>query len=143
MRECVHACVHACEKGVLCTAKKRGGGGEARGFSTVRGAPQNGDGRVETDFEIMRLTAQPHHKICIFFKRGTKNFRKRGKFNAQKKERPEVAWLTVTMRRATGCPDVGAGRIRAADRPKNFNRFESHFQHLSNEDEGGRRKPDL
>ena len=36
-------------KGVLCTAKEQGGGGgegeEARGFTTVRGAPQNGDGR--------------------------------------------------------------------------------------------------
>ena len=31
-------------KGVLCTAKKRGE--EARGFSTVRGPPQNGDGRT-------------------------------------------------------------------------------------------------
>ena len=61
----------------------------------------------------------------------------------KKKERPEVAWFTVTMRRATGRPDVGAGRIRAADRPKNFNRLESHFQHLSNEDESGRLKPDL
>ena len=63
--------------------------------------------------------------------------------NAQKKERPEVTWFTVTVRRATGRPDVGAGRIQAADRPKNFNRFESHFQHLSNEDESGRFKPDL
>ena len=61
----------------------------------------------------------------------------------KKKERPEIAWFTVTMRRATGRPDVGAGRIRAADRPKNFNRFESHTQHLSNEDESGRLQPDL
>ena len=51
--------------------KKRGE--EARGFTTVRGAPQNGDGRVEADFAIMRLTAQPRHKICIFFKGGAKN----------------------------------------------------------------------
>ena len=38
-----------------CTTKKKGGGGgeEARGHSTVRGAPQNGDGRVEADFAIM------------------------------------------------------------------------------------------
>ena len=95
------------------------------------------------DFAIMRLqlTAQPHCKICTFFKRGAKIFRKRG--NAQKKERPEIAWFTVTMRRATGRPDVGTGRIRATDRPKNFNRFESHTQHLSNEDESGRLQPDL
>ena len=38
---------------MLCTAKKKGGGEEARGHSTVRGAPQNGDGRVEADFAIM------------------------------------------------------------------------------------------
>ena len=46
---------------------------------------------------------------------------------------------------ATGRPYVGTGqgRIRAADRPKNFNRFESHTQHLSNEDESGRLQPDL
>ena len=31
----------------------------------------------------MRLTAQPHCKFCIVFKRGAKNFRKRG--NSQKK----------------------------------------------------------
>ena len=63
----------------------------------------------------------------------------------KKKERPEIAWFTVTMRRATGRPYVGTGlgRIRAADRPKNFNRFESHTQHLSNEDESGRLQPDL
>ena len=48
----------------------------------------------------------------------------------KKKERPEIVWFTVTIRRATGRPDVGTGRIRAADRPKNFNRFESHTQHL-------------
>ena len=43
------------EKGVLCTVKKKGGGEEfeTRGHSTVRGAPQNGDGRVEADFAIM------------------------------------------------------------------------------------------
>ena len=59
-------------KGVLCTANKKRGE-EARGFTTVRGAPQNGDGRVEADFAIMRLTAQPRHKICIFLKGGAKN----------------------------------------------------------------------
>ena len=58
---------------VLCTAKQKGGGGgeeEARGFSTVRGASQNGDGRVEhveAAFAIMRLTAQPGNKICILY----------------------------------------------------------------------------
>ena len=39
---------------VLCTAKKRGK--EVRSFSTVRGAVQNGDSRVEANFMIMRLT---------------------------------------------------------------------------------------
>ena len=41
-------------KGVLCTAYKKRGE-EAPGFTAVRGAPQNGDGRVEADFAIMRL----------------------------------------------------------------------------------------
>ena len=53
------------EWGVVYRQKK--GGEEARSFSTVRGAPQNGDGRVEADFAIMRLTAQPGHKICILY----------------------------------------------------------------------------
>ena len=48
--------------------KKKGGGKEARGFSSVQGAPQNGDCRVEADFAIIRLKAQPLHKICTFFK---------------------------------------------------------------------------
>ena len=58
-------------KGVFCTAKKRGE--EARGFLTVRGEPKNGDGRVEADFAIMRLTAQPRPAKLVFFKRGAKN----------------------------------------------------------------------
>ena len=91
------------------------------------------------DFAIMRLTAQPHCKICIFSNVAPKILENAE--NAQKKERPEIAWFTVTMRRATGRPDVGEGRKRAADRPKNFNRFESHTQHLSNEDESGPAPP--
>ena len=63
--------------------KKKGGGGgeeEARGFSTVQGEPQNGDGQVEADFVIMRLTAEPSGaKFVLFFKRGTKNCGKHGK----------------------------------------------------------------
>ena len=31
---------------VLCTVKKKGGGEKVRGFSTVRGAPQNDDNRT-------------------------------------------------------------------------------------------------
>ena len=42
---------------VLCTTKKGGGGGE-RGFSTVRGLPQNGDGRT-----CMRQ-AEPQEILC-------------------------------------------------------------------------------
>ena len=53
--------------------KKRGE--EARGHSTVRGAPQNGDGRVEADFAIM-LSRIPKF---VLFERGAKNFRKGGK----------------------------------------------------------------
>ena len=115
--------------GVVYRQKKGGGEGEeARGFSTVRGAPQNGDGRVEADFAIMRLTAQPRHKICIFSNVAPKNVRKRGKCKRTKsdpkspgekhKKRPEVAWFTVTMRRATGRPDIDVARIQAADRTK-------------------------
>ena len=57
-------------KGVLCTANKKEGGGSARFHHSSRCAS---DGRVEVDFAIMRLTAQPRHKICIFFKGGAKN----------------------------------------------------------------------
>ena len=57
-----HLCVLQLEGGVVYRQKR---GEEARGFSTVRGAPQNGDGQVEANFAIMRLTAQlgrPGHK---------------------------------------------------------------------------------
>ena len=124
-------------KGVLCTAKKKVG--------RKRAVSPQCEVRLKmatADFAIMRLTAQPHCKICIFSNVAPKIFRKRGKCT-KKKERPEIAWFTVTMRRATGRPYVGTGRIRVADRPKNFNRFESHTQHLSNEDESGRLQPDL
>ena len=121
---------------MLCTAKKRGE--EARGFTTVRGAPQNGDGRFRD--HAPDGSAALHY--LYFFSNVALKILENAE-NAQKKERPEIAWFTVTMRRATGRPDVGAGRIRAEDRPKNFNRFESHTQHLSNEDESGRLQPDL
>ena len=66
------------EKGVLWLVYRlKKGGGSARGFSTVWGAPQNGDGRVEADFAIMHLTAQPHHKICIFSNMAPKNLKTR------------------------------------------------------------------
>ena len=48
--------MQAYTRGCCVPPKKKGE--EARGFSTVRGAPQNGDGQVEADFAIMRLTAQ-------------------------------------------------------------------------------------
>ena len=48
------------------------------------------------DFAIMRLTAQPHCKICIFSNVAPKILENAE--NAQKKERPEIAWFTVTMR---------------------------------------------
>ena len=79
------------EKGVLCTAKKKKkgccvppkkkGGEEARGHSTVRGAPQNGDGRVEADFAISSVASQN----LYFFERGAKNFRKAENAHTQKK----------------------------------------------------------
>ena len=95
------------------------------------------------DFGIMRLTAQPHCKICIFSNVAPKILENAE--NAQKKRatRNRLVHVTVTMRRATGRPDVAAGRIRAADRLKNFTPFESHTQHLSNEDESGHLQPDL
>ena len=34
-----------------CCVPPKKGGEEARGFGTVRGAPQNGDGRVEASLE--------------------------------------------------------------------------------------------
>ena len=68
--------------------KKGGGGGGARGHSTVRGAPQNGDGRVEADFAIMlsRITK------FVFFSNVAPKILEKAEI-AQKKERPEVAWL--------------------------------------------------
>ena len=48
-------------RGCCVPPKKRGGGGreeEARGFTTVRGAPQNGDGRT-----CMRQ-AEPQEILC-------------------------------------------------------------------------------
>ena len=80
---------------------------EASGFNTVRGAPQNGGGRVEADFTIMRLTTHPRHKICMFFKRGAKICKKTREMQKNKsdpklpgeklKKRPEIAWFTMTM----------------------------------------------
>ena len=46
-----HADLFTSTRGCCVPPKKRGE--EARGHSTVRGAPQNGDGRVEADFAIM------------------------------------------------------------------------------------------
>ena len=78
-------------KGVLCTAnKKKGGGGRKRAVS-----PQC-EVRLKmatADFAIMRLTAQPHCKICIFFKRGAKNFRKPRKCTKKKKSDPKSPGL--------------------------------------------------
>ena len=44
------------------------------------------------DFAIMRLTAQPHCKICISFKRGAKNFRKRGKCTKKRATRNRLVY---------------------------------------------------
>ena len=193
--------------GVVYRQKKKE---EARGFSTVRGVPQNGDGRVEADFAIMCLTAQPRHKICIFSNVAPKTVRKRGKCKRTKsdpkspgekhKKRPEVAWWKtqksdpkspgekhkkrpeVALVKNTKSdpkspgeqhkkrPEVAwwktqkatrsclvyrddaegdwASRCRRSEntsrgQAKNFNCFESHAQHLPNEDESGRLKPDL
>ena len=81
----------------MCTANKKRGE-EARGFTTVRGAPQNGDVRVEADFAIMRLTAQPRHKICIFFSKvAPKIVRKRGKCKYQEICLQESSFLHASV----------------------------------------------
>ena len=121
------------DEGVLCTANKKGGE-EARGFTTVRGAPQNGDGRVEADFAIMRLTAQPRNKFCIFFKGGAKNCSKtremqmtmytsrfacknrlsclrRSAFSAELKSSICWTWTVMMRRRLWRCAQVT--RVRA------------------------------
>ena len=67
--------------------QKKGGspaGEAARGFTTVRGAPQNGDGRFRDHAPdgsaISRIA-----KFVFFLKRGAKNFRKRGKCTKKKR----------------------------------------------------------
>ena len=116
--------------------QKKGGGGRKHAVS-----PQC-EVRLKmttADFEIMRLTAQPHCKICIFFKPGAKNFRKRGKCTQKKKSDPKSP---VNRDDAEG--DWASARKNTSRRQaKNFDRFESHTQHLSNEDESGRLQPDL
>ena len=74
-------------KGVLCTAKKRGG--------RKRAVSPQCEVRLKmatADFAIMRLTAQPHCKICIFFKRGAKNIRKRGKCTNKRATRNRLVY---------------------------------------------------
>ena len=81
------------DKGVLCTAKKKGGGGGERKRAV---SPQCEVclKMATADFAIMRLTAQAHCKICIFFKRGAKNFKKRGKCTKKKSDpkSPGLPW---------------------------------------------------
>ena len=107
----------------------------------MRGAPQNGDSRFRDHAPDGSAALQNLYFFSNVAPKILENPENAPK--KKKKERPEIAWFTVRMRRATGRPYVGTGRIRAADRPKNFNRFESHTQHLSNEDESGRLQPDL
>ena len=70
---------HWAWKGVLWTAKKKGWE-EARGFTTVRGAPQNGDGRFRDHAPDGSAALQN----LYFFKRGAKNILENAE-NAQKK----------------------------------------------------------
>ena len=67
---------------MLCTAKKKRGE-EARGFTTVRGAPQNGDSRFRDHAPDGSAALQ---NLYFFFKRGAKNFRKRGKCTKKKSD---------------------------------------------------------
>ena len=73
-------------KAVLCTAKKRGK--EPRGFTTVRGAPQNGDGRFRDHAPDGSAALQN----LYFFKRGGKNFRKRGKCTKKRATRNRLVY---------------------------------------------------
>ena len=61
--------------------KKRGE--EARGFTTVRGAPQNGDGRFSDHAPDGSAALQN----LYFFKRGAQNFRKPRKCTKKKKKK--------------------------------------------------------
>ena len=55
--------MHAFHKGCSVPPEKGGGGGEeeAPTASTVRGAPQDGDGPAEADVALMCPMALPHH----------------------------------------------------------------------------------
>ena len=128
-------------KGVLCSAKKKkGGGDEARGLSTA-GAPQNCEGRVEADFVIMlsRITK------FAFFSNVAPKIEEKAE-NAQKKKR-------VTGSRLVYRDDAeGEGASRCRRRENTSRRQAKKLQPLRkplsasvcyNEDESGRLKPDL
>ena len=82
-------------------------------------------------------------KIVFFFQTWRQKVLENAE-NAQKKKRPEVAWWKTqqaTRSRLVYCDDAEgdwASRCRRSENTsrrlaKNFNRFESHTQHLSNE----------
>ena len=85
-------------KGVLCTANKKGG--------RKRAVSPQCEVRLKmatADFAIMRLTAQPHCKTCIFFKLGAKNFRKpRGRATRNRlvfRDDAEGDWASICRHR--------------------------------------------
>ena len=115
--------------------KKRGE--EARGVTTVRGAPQNGDGRFRDHAPDGSAALQN----LYFFSNVAPKILENPE-NAPKKKRATRNRLVYRDNAEGDWASIcRTGRIRAADRPKNFNRFESHTQHLSNEDESGRLQP--
>ena len=119
----VFLCTLGDTRGCCVPPKKRGE--EARGFSTVRGAPQNGDGRFRDHAPDGSAALQ---NLYFFSNVAPKNLENAE--NAQKKRSdPKSPGLPWRCGGRLGVHYVGTGRIRAADRPKNFNRFESHTQH--------------
>ena len=114
----------------------------------VRGAPQNGDGRVEADFAIMRLTAQPHHKICIFSNVAPKILENAENAHTQKKNRATRSRLVYRDDAEGDWPWASRCRSRENTSRRQAKKLQplrkpGHFQHLSNEDESGRLKPEL
>ena len=121
---------------MLCTAKKKGGGGgeESRGFTTVRGAPQNGDGRFRDHAPDGSAALQ----ICIFSNEAPKILE-----NAENAHKKRATRNRLVYRNDAEATQSAHGEYEPQTGQKNFNRFESHTQHLSNEDESGRLQPDL
>ena len=92
----------------------------------------------------MRLTAQPHCKICILSNVAPKISENAENAHKKRATRNRLVYRDdAEGRLGVQMSAQGEYEPRVPDRPKNFNRLESHTQHLSNEDESGRLQPDL